>query len=410
MKTREFSEYKRLFRSQIQNHFLTQQSLLKQKKRATVLNHFGDYLSVRIWDWFIHYFKSRFGPKHKFLEYPADNNGVFKMHQDVKMVVAADWATDTLESSRIGRLMNDERGDYTVHLGDTYFVGAPQEIDSNFLAPGNPWPRGKAGTLAIPGNHEFYSNGNSYFKKLLPHMFVVEKDIRRNQAASFFCLENDHWRVLGLDTGYYSVGKPILEWIFRPDAHFDKKIMTWLREVVKLDKNEKRGLVIFTHHPYFSSFERQYRTPATQLKSLIGDDKEVIWFWGHEHRFAVYGKFQSKGGIQAFGRCIGHGGMPVEVASRKSKPSLENSRKFNLVFYDQRQRTRVGNTPVGHNGYSTLAFSGARLVIQHRDENTWLLEEEWKIDNTMGKITGIKIVSNPAVGITPLAPLDLAVK
>jgi predicted phosphodiesterase len=402
MGKRELKEYKGLLRSQAQSHSRTQTGIRKQKGSTTILNNIRDYLSINIWGWVIHYFKSRFGGKHGFEVY-KDHPGIFLMpdKEEIKIAIAADWATDTIENTKIGERMKAENSDYTIHLGDTYFVGEPKEIASNFIVPGNPWPRGESGTLAIPGNHEFYSNGNSYFEDLLPQMSGIVNGSKGKQEASFFCLENQHWRVLGLDTGYNSVGPPILEWIVRPNAHLEEGLMNWLKEVVQLGKDEKKGLVILTHHQYYSSFEGQFTKPAEQLKELIGDKKEVIWIWGHEHRFAVYGKFKSTGGITAYGRCIGNGGMPIEVASKKSIPASSKIRHYGLVLYDRRTRGSVDGTPVGHNGYSILTFKGDNLTIEHKDESTWILREEWKVDNATGTITGVDAHVNAAVpGIT----------
>ena len=78
------------------------------------------------------------------------------------------------------------------------------------------------------------------------------------------------------------------------------------------------------------------------MQQILGD-REVIWLWGHEHRLAVYGKFQSKNGIKAFGRCIGHGGMPVELGKIKSSvmnllmtPGADKVKDYKLVFFDRR--------------------------------------------------------------------------
>jgi len=36
------------------------------------------------------------------------------------------------------------------------------------------------------------------------------------QHASYFCLENEHWRIIALDTGYRSIGIPVLEYFWEP--------------------------------------------------------------------------------------------------------------------------------------------------------------------------------------------------
>src|SRR6202035_5285651 len=98
-----------------------------------------------------------------------------------------------------------------------------QEIASNFTAVGNPWTRGKVGSFALLGNHEMYAQGIAFFDHLLHTLGSRDRSSRNygGQKARFFCLENDHWRILGLDTGYHSISKPFIELIFGADCHFD---------------------------------------------------------------------------------------------------------------------------------------------------------------------------------------------
>jgi len=134
----------------------------------------------------------------------------------------------------------------------------------------------------------------------------------------------------------------------------------------------------------------------------------VIWLWGHEHRFAVYGKYQVDGGIPGSGRCIGHGGMPIEVGSRKSIPRKKKIKRFGLVLTDNRVREFVDDTPVGHNGYATLTIRGNALTIEHKDESTWLMREEWTVDLN-GTIAGKDAVVNSCLGLLQTAPAKFAI-
>ena len=60
------------------------------------------------------------------------------------------------------------------------------------------------------------------------------------QVASYFCLDLEHWRILGLDTGYNSVGLPILSMIpgvntipaVGGDCHLPQELLGWLASVV----------------------------------------------------------------------------------------------------------------------------------------------------------------------------------
>ena len=114
--------------------------------------------------------------------------GVFPMLGDgedgkgeVRIGLAADWAAGTMESDMVQAAMvgtrtvpelrkiglptsplpySRPRPHYTVHCGDVYYLGLPEEVRSNFLGEvlgkykqGVTWPAGTRGQLAIPGNH-----------------------------------------------------------------------------------------------------------------------------------------------------------------------------------------------------------------------------------------------------------------
>lgn len=419
MARRTHADYLNMIHSQAQSHFRTQEMILKSKlSQHPALNAFSTFISVNVLGWIFHYLKSRIGRKHPFMDYSnSGSNGVFAMRSasspgnsdDIKMVLAADWATDTAESDHIAALMKKEDSDYSIHLGDTYFVGAPDEIQCNFLVANAPWPRGGSGSLALPGNHEFYSNGAPYFDQLLPQMFVRTGDnATQTQAASFFCLQNDYWRVIGLDNGYYSVGKLIIEFIIRPDAHLDPKLIAWLKKEVATDPNDKRGLIILSHIQYCSAFEPQFPRAAETLKEIFGAEKEVIWLWGHEHRFSVYGRYQSEKGIAAYGRCIGHAGMPVEIGKVRQGqeiykgPDPQKMKGCELVFFDNRKKGIIEDTILGHNGYVLLSLAANKAKLEYKDETDWLFREEWEIDRSTGKLSG-QVWNNPDIPLTLVA-------
>ena len=428
METRNHEQYLGLIRSQAQSHSRTQQEILKQKfEKPERLNRIKEFLEVNVWGWLYHYLKSRFGKRHPFMDYSkAGSNGIFEMfcedskgNTNIKIVLAADWGSYTKESKNIGYLMSEEKADYSIHLGDTYFVGAPDEIYCNFIHPNGGWPKAPSGFLALPGNHEFYCNGNPYFDTLLPNTYAITSTALYHQAASYFCLENEYWRVLGLDTGYYSVGRPLIEFIIKPDAHLDDKIIKWLKEEVKLGV-DNRGIILLTHHQYCSAFEGKFEKAAEALRSVLPEGKKdikIIWIWGHEHRFAVYGEYKSSKGIKAYGRCIGHGGMPPEIGKTKDgndtfvSPEKQKAKDNNLVFYDVRKKDNIGEHIIGHNGYVVFNFDANKVTIEYKDESTWLFKETWEVNLNDGVIKGISTKANTDVGLTLFAKnYDVAIQ
>ena len=360
-----------------------------------------DYLSVQLLQWTYHYFKSRFGPRHEFkdYDYASGQTGIHRLDgseatpgqpddSDTRVSLVADWATGTAESQKVADAVAKFNPHYTIHLGDVYYVGTKQEVQENFFSRVD-WPEGSRGSFALNGNHEMYAKGKAYFERLLPTLGMRDTATGQfgGQEASFFCLANDYWRIIGLDTGYNSVRRiPLLEYVIPPSCRLPDPLIKWLREQVKPEA-DKRGLVVLSHHQYYSVFERGYEEPAKQLAAFI--KRPVIWFWGHEHRLAVYGKYARKGGVEAYGRCMGHGGMPIEEFDKRP---AKNFRQQKLVIYDARYNEVVGTQRIGFNGFINLTFSGNQLFVDYRDINDKsVLTERWAVDVESGALKGLGV-------------------
>ena len=157
----------------------------------------------------------------------------------------------------------------------------------------------------------------------------------------------------------------------RCDRHrLEEALLTWLRTVVKPKANPKATLLL-SHHQYFTAFkDHAYTKPAKQLMEFF-QGQEVVWIWGHEHRLGIYNKFSKDGGITVYGRCLGHGGMPVDVGT-------PDSTKAPLKFYDPRTHALDDKTEVGQNGFVTATIKGGVLTLDYRDvENKQLLVEQF---------------------------------
>jgi len=249
------------------------------------------------------------------------------------------------------------------------------------------WQSGTLGSFALNGNHEMYACGDAYFRSFLPTLGPNGT----GQEASFFCLRNKHWRIVGLDTGYNSTGPlSILSFLshiksvtwfrktkwFKPTCELRPEIMEWLKEVMQPNGDgDEPATILLSHHQYYSGFDDWFPILGQQLRPLI-KDKPVLWFWGHEHRFAIYGKFKVGDGIEAYGRCVGHGGMPVE---RGHAPDIK---ECPCLFYDDRAYENDEDIDVGYNGFVNLQFNGPNLLVKYFDlYNKDLLHEEWTTDD-----------------------------
>src|SRR5262249_22098174 len=152
----------------------------------------------------ISYVKNRLGPRHDFPSYSGSDHGVFPLVGDggvVRLALVGDWATGTDEAARVAEQAKRFNPHYTIHLGDVYYVGDEPEIRENCLNQKQTeytpteWPHGSRGSFALSGNHEMYARGFGYYDVFLPTLGLTAGD---GQQASYFCLENEYWRVIAL--------------------------------------------------------------------------------------------------------------------------------------------------------------------------------------------------------------------
>lgn len=78
------------------NHMKTE---IKKEPNHTI----GDFFSKSLWNWFYHYFKSRFGKKVDYKTYTSAETGLYDMAEngEISIAVISDWATDTADSFAI---------------------------------------------------------------------------------------------------------------------------------------------------------------------------------------------------------------------------------------------------------------------------------------------------------------------
>jgi hypothetical protein len=333
------------------------------------------------------------------------------MPAEVVVALAADWGTGTESAYRVSDRIRSISPDITIHLGDVYYSGTREEYKTYFMAP-RTWHRGSLkptgpadarGTYVLNANHEMYSGGEGYFDVALPEL---------DQEASYFCLENDYWRIIGLDTGYHST-RGISKLIPCNDStKLDSAELEWLEGVVCANSSDRRPIVLLTHHQWFSGFsDNDYPKIGMQLQPYL--DRVALWFWGHEHRFAGYTKF-SPTGVKVRARCIGHGGMPVELDVQPNKyswpiyrPPIQPRFHEAAVFNDQRYDRMVKGTKVGFCGFAVLKFRAEQLEVSYMDEREWgtpLLQETWRQSD--GDLSGSVTLFETEPSFQRLRPIE----
>src|SRR5713101_7858326 len=249
---RVLNEFVDLGRSSANSHFRAHLAEKNVSPSAPVFNRLKSFLNIEFVLRGLKFAKAFFSFRWKFqnYNYAQGETGIFPLAQsptanaaddagEIRLGLAGDWGTGTEEAEAVAENMLDSKPHYTVHLGDVYYVGDNDEVYEHCLkteVEGNDftaveWPHGTVGSFALNGNHEMYANGEGYFGLLLPTLGIgsSKTQIVKHQSASFFCLKNAHWMIIGIDTGYNSVGWASIFSLCK----LEDPLMNWLRDRVQ---------------------------------------------------------------------------------------------------------------------------------------------------------------------------------
>jgi predicted phosphodiesterase len=268
-----------------------------------------------------------------------------KLPERGSVALFSDWGTGSEPARELLAQMAACRPDVLIHLGDIYYSGTPFEIERYFLAPLCEWiDLERTPVFALAGEHDMYSAGHGYYLELLP---------RLRQPASHFCLRNKHWQIIAIDTALHSRipgGGP---------TYLEALELEWLTDKVR--NAGGRETVLLSHHPLFSAYESIgdsfYNEPLyEQLAPLL--EKIAVWFWGHEHRLAVYEEFNAPAPGLKRGRTIGCGGFPVKASEQREEPLWPDVRV--------NRNARLGRTGEYYNqGYAMLELDGSAAKVSY---------------------------------------------
>ncbi|MEP6922348.1 MAG: metallophosphoesterase [bacterium] len=234
--------------------------------------------------------------KVPYRQYKSISDSVYddKLPAKATVGIVADWGTGQPEALEVLRQVKRRNPEVVIHLGDIYYAGTAHEVENYFYQPWKTILQADGASVAsfiLPGNHDLYSGGQPFYDLL----------DRIGQQASYFCVRNEHWQLIGLDTA-------LNDRLGGPPTTLDPTELTWLKE--KLDNAGQRRTILLSHHQLFSSNERfkdksWNESLYQQLQELL--PKVDAWLWGHEHDLVVFGEFQK---LQR-GRCIGGSAFPV---------------------------------------------------------------------------------------------------
>lgn len=303
--------------------------------------------------------------------FPAGVPAIRPLPDGVPIALLADWGGDNDAAKKVAQVVRNQRCVMGIHLGDVYYGGTQTECEM-FLRlwplPG-PW---EGSSLALNGNHEMYCGGQYYFDVILRAF---------NQPQSFFCLENEYWRLIGLDTAY---GGGCL----KPASPDDPLSVQW-NWLIDLLRDKSRKNILLSHHQPVSAHTAEWkdsqklRDDLSEILAMdgIGQDAVFGWFFGHEHRCALYRDTDTPYNA----RLIGNGCIPHLVQTEKdADPGCTP------VDYFNKKETEPGST-AAVSSFARLKFMGYDLQIDYIDEDNVLWgSETWSAMN--GRLNGIKFV------------------
>jgi len=308
--------------------------------------------------------------------YPKGSPETLPLDEKSTVTLLADWGGDNPAAKRVAATVANANPKPTtvIHLGDIYYGGIKAEckaflhnwpLQVDVEHPGSAIPPGSS--FALNGNHEMYSGGESFFNTILPAF---------GQKQPFFCLEGDHWRIIGLDTAY-------LDGRLKPETSDDPMQEQWLWLINLLVTGPKRANIFLTHHQPVSAHAQEFkdseglRGDICQLLATAGVKHDAIfaWFFGHEHRFTIYRDDETLFNA----RLIGSGCIPHQIQHEvKADPGCT---PFDFVS----NRGEYGSeTAISQ--FAELQFLGEQLRVVYRDETGLSLGwEMW--DSSKSRLT-----------------------
>ncbi|HVV46988.1 MAG TPA: metallophosphoesterase, partial [Bryobacteraceae bacterium] len=224
------------------------------------------------------------------------------------VALLGDWGTGQEAAKQLLVRIAARHPDAVIHLGDVYYSGTKHEVQNYFYSiwqkilgiPKVAWGEKLTdlsktpATFHLAGNHDMYAGGQPYYS-------VIDM---LGQPASYFCLRNEHWQFLAMDTGLHD-SNPSRE---GDPTWLEDTEVEWLKD--KIRNAGGRKTILLSHHQLFTAFEDIGKAPINgKLLSQLQDvlPQVTAWFWGHEHNLVIYGKY-----LNVLGRCIGHGAFPVQ--------------------------------------------------------------------------------------------------
>jgi predicted phosphodiesterase len=228
----------------------------------------------------------------------------------IKIALIADWGTGETPARHLLAEIGRQEPDVLIHLGDIYYSGTSREVQERFLHVCRETRGLDCPIYTLSGNHDMYSGGQGYYW-LLDQL---------GQPASYFCLRNDDWQLLAMDTGLHDADPGT---VVSNLTYLDERELAWQRD--KIANAGGRKTILLSHHQLFSASGGVGNTPDgkplalnPRLYDAFADvlDRVDLWMWGHEHNLIIYDEYA---GLKR-GRCNGSAAVPTLLAQNPYTP------------------------------------------------------------------------------------------
>jgi len=273
----------------------------------------------------------------------------------------SDWGTGYYHSRYIAAHIGRMGAAQAIHLGDVYYIGSQSQFDEQVTPLLEPLLK-QMPVYMLNANHEMDSEGIPYFKFLRHKQAQGRKRgfAAQPQETSYFCLRNDGYQVVGIDTAYHGAGR-----------YEDRDLKTWL--AARLEEGRDAGLttvLLSQNEPYARkkgsggvAIHERRELCDVDLRRFVDAGLIHAWFWGDEHYAALY---QANDAMPFVGSCVGHGGYPFGIKRDDSGPNdlvplmwAETGSRFEGIAGLRQDR--------GNNGFCHMTLGSDGIALGYID-------------------------------------------
>jgi len=293
------------------------------------------------------------------LLYRSNQNPVFDLADGKTIAIIGDWGTGDEVAINLLQQVAALKPQVLIHLGDVYYAGTHNEEQGNFLDICRKLLGPNVPIFSLCGNHDMYSGGEGYY-------WLVDQ---LGQQASYFCLQNEDWQFLAMDTGHndhdpLTVATNMTGLV--TDGSWAEE--DWLLDKINLAKGRKT--VLLSHHQLFSPFgavgsvdgkSYAYNPNLRSTFQAVMDQVEW-WFWGHEHTLAIFDPYM---GLKR-GRCVGASAVPVftDQQSYTNASGLETYGGAGLPVWNT--KGQLGDNGTSYNNcFALMTLNGSSANVDY---------------------------------------------